>query len=130
MKTAAWVLLLSMTAIAAVGCHTHAVPLLGTGPFRVDDPGVYDDALVASRRAGHPAIRVDPDHGRFAVRAQSDPMRQTVFIVQCSRDGFVTVTPTGGRVVRTRDTFVVPPALRTEWTNLVWALEHAIPESR
>jgi hypothetical protein len=116
-------------AFAMAGCHHAArVPLLGIGPLRAGDPTLYDDALRAVRAAGHAPVRTDPVHGRFSVRALSDPSRETLFVVQCSRDGYVTVAPEGRLVTRQGDLFEVTRAVREEWTDLVLALERTVPE--
>lgn len=104
--------------------------MLGVGPLRANDPTLFDDALTAVREAGHPPVHSDPAHGSFSVRASSDPQRRTLFVVQCSRDGFVTVTPSGGAVVREGDRFLVSRALRDEWAELVMAIERSVPETR
>lgn len=82
-----------------------------------------------ARAAGHPPLHADAEHGRFEVRASSDPTRETTFVVQCSRDGFVTVTPEGRRVIRNGDTFEVTPEVRREWAELVIAIERTVPET-
>lgn len=118
--------------MATAGCHHGAVqvPLLGVGPLRAEDPTLYDDVIAALRSAGHPPVRSDPEHGRFTVRATSDPNRSTVFVVQCSRDGFVTVAPQGARIEHHGDQFVVSTELRTEWAELIMAIERTVAETR
>jgi hypothetical protein len=116
---------------ALAGCHGPVyTPMLGIGPLRAEDPTLFDDAMSAVRETGHPPVRSDPEHGVFSVRANSDPQRRTLFLVQCSRDGFVTVTPSGGDVVREGDHFLVSRAMRTEWAELVMAIERSVPETR
>lgn len=123
--------LVAIVGIAIAGCHGPVhVPTLGVGPLRADDPTLFDDTLTAVRAAGHPPVRSDPEHGRFTVRATSDPGRATLFVIQCSRDGFVTVTPSGGNVTREGETYVVSRELRTEWADLVMAIERSVPETR
>ncbi len=118
-------------ALACAGCHaTSAVPFVGLGPIRVGDPTLYDDAVAAARDAGHVLVRADPAHGRFAVRARSDPSRGTVLVVQCSRDGYVTIHPEGSSVVRRGDEIDAPPALRREWLELAIAIDENVPEVR
>lgn len=125
----ALLLLVSLAAFgAAAGCYTPRVPQLGAGPFRRDDATLLDDALTAARDAGHPAVRVDAEHGRFAVAAQRGAIG-TVFVVQCSRDGFIAVTPVGPSVGRAGDDYVVSRELRQEWSDLVLTLERSIPEA-
>ena len=114
--------------IAVSGCHPRAVPLLGYGPIRADDPTLFEDAVSAARTAGHPPVSTDPTHGSFVVRAYEDPTRSTIFVVQCSRDGYLTIVPTGPHVVRIGDRFLVDPDVRNELAELVAALERAIPE--
>jgi hypothetical protein len=114
----------------ASGCHARSTPLLGIGPLRRDDPTLYDDALAVARESGHAPVEADSVHGRFSVRATSDPTRRTVFIVQCSRDGFITVTPEGPRVARQGDAFMMTRALGQEWRDLVVSIERGVPEVR
>ncbi|MFO0680960.1 MAG: hypothetical protein U0234_02865 [Sandaracinus sp.] len=117
--------------LACAGCHaTTAVPIVGIGPMRVGDATLYDDALAAVRESGHTLVQADPAHGRFAVRARTDPTRRTLLVVQCSRDGYLTIHPEGGDVVRRGDEIDVSPALRTEWLELALAIEAAVPEVR
>jgi hypothetical protein len=126
-----WGALVLFGSAALTGCHGAVyTPVLGVGPLRANDPTLFDDAMSAVREAGHPPVRSDPEHGVFSVRAMSDPQRRTLFLVQCSRDGFVTVTPTGGDVVREGDRFLVSRAVRAEWTELVMAIERSVPETR
>jgi hypothetical protein len=121
-------LVVLLTAIA--GCHHDSlVPLLGIGPVSTGAE-VFDDAVRAARESGHSPIRTDPEHGRFAVRARADPSRQTVFIIQCSQDGYVTIVPEGGGVVRIGDAFRLTSPMRAEYGELAIALERAIPEER
>ena len=123
-------LVLMMLVSASAGCHRDGlVPLLAVGPVRTG-AAVFEDAVRVARESGHPAIRTDPEHGRFAVRALADPSRQIVFVVQCSRDGYVTIVPEGGGVVRTGDSFRLTTAMRTEYGELAIALERGIPEER
>ncbi len=123
--------LILVAALSGAGCaRTTRAPLLGIGPFRPGDPTLYDDAIAAARDAGHPAVRTDPERGLFAVRAASDPMRRTYFVVQCSRDGFLTITPQSPDIVRTGDSFTLSRELRDEYGELVLALERSIPETR
>lgn len=119
-------------AVAASGCHHELVqvPLLGVGPLRAEDPTLYTDVLEALRASGHPPMRTDPEHGRFTVRATSDPHRETTFVVQCSRDGFVLVTPEGQRVHHEGDLFEVSPDVRTEWAGLITTIERTVSEAR
>ena len=125
----AWLIALLGTGV--LGCHreVHA-PLLALGPLRADDPTLYDDAVRAAAESGHRPVRVDPEHGRFAVRANTDPSRETVFVVQCSRDGYITIVPQGGRVVRAGDEFELWPELRCEYAQFAIGMERLIPEAR
>lgn len=123
--------LVALVALACAGCHaTAAVPLVGLGPMRAGDPTLYDDALAVARETGHTLVHADPVHGRFAVRARTDPTRRTVIVVQCSRDGYLTIYPDGGDVVRRGDALDVSAALRTEWLELAIAIEAGVPEVR
>lgn len=123
--------LAALAALTCVGCHaTTAVPLVGLGPMRVGDPTLYDDALTAVRETGHTLVYADPARGRLAVRAHADPTRRTVLVVQCSRDGYLTIFPEGRGVVREGDALIVEPALRREWLELAIALEEHVPEVR
>jgi hypothetical protein len=126
-----WAALVAIVGIVVAGCHGPAhVPLLGVGPLRVGDPTLFDDTVTAVRAAGHPPVRSDPEHGRFTVRATADPTRATLFVIQCSRDGYVTVMPTGGHVTRTGDLFEVSQEIRNEWADLVMAIERSVPETQ
>src|SRR5207249_1695868 len=111
------------------GCHhaTVAVPMLGVGPLRAEDPSLYEDVVNALRAAGHPPVRSDPEHGRFSVRATSDPNREIVFVVQCSRDGYVIVTPESRRLRREGEAYLVAPEVRTEWSEIIMAIERSVP---
>ena len=54
--------------------------------------------------------------------------RQTIFVVQCSQDGYVTIEPQGGTVSRVGDAFLLTAPVRIEYTELAVALERGIPE--
>ena len=122
-------LALLLTCVA--GCHHAAMmPLLAVGPLHRGDAGVLDEALDAARASGHPSFHSDLEHGRFVVHANSDPSRRARFVVQCSRDGYVTITPEGDGVVREGDRFTMPREMRDEYAELAVVLERAIPEER
>jgi len=122
---AALALLLTFVA----GCHrTSVMPLLAVGPLRRGDPGVLDEALDAARLSRHPSFRTDAAHGTFSVHVHADPTRSARFVIQCSQDGYVTITPEGGGVERHGDVFLLPYEMREEYAELAMALEQGIAE--
>lgn len=120
--------LVAASLLAAACSHAMPTPRLGLGPIRPGDPTVFEDALEAAREAGHPAIETDREHGRFVVRALSDASRNTVFVVQCALDGYLSVTAERRGTEGALD--VLPPATRNEYASFVLALERSIQEAR
>jgi hypothetical protein len=100
--------------------------VLGSGPFVTRDGLVLDRVVAAVQEAGYLPRDVDEAQGRFEVVAQRDLRGETRFVVQCTSDGWIVVTPEGPAVERDRGHIVLPGALANEYASLVTALEAGV----
>jgi len=115
------------TTLALAGCAgTVTVPILGGGPGTPGDPRVLDDALRGVQSAGYQPLRVDEAAGRFIVLARSDRNGLTRFLVQCFREGYVSIEAEGPGVSRDEGHLRLPAAVAQEYRRIALAVSTGI----
>lgn len=121
--------LAGLLAIGAVGC---GVSMAQVPPLAVSvspgDPAVFERIVTVMRSRGYVLVSSDPSTGVFTVSAQrrARPSENVVFTVQCYRNGFVEIVPSGPRVERRGDVYVAPSSIVEEYRDLALALNETI----
>jgi hypothetical protein len=120
---------LSFVFLAASGCGAAMtdVPALSVS-IPAGQARVFDDLVSVARSRGYDVRDADPTTGRFSFAAQHR-VRATetiVFTVQCYRDGFAQLSPSGPRVERRQERYHLPSGAGEEYRDLAVAFEDAL----
>ncbi len=123
---------LAITLLAATLClscsNLTTVPpvLVGRAPDAPSDAELQR-LIAAVRAVGYEPGPIQPEQGRFAVRARyGDSAGAYTFAVACFQDGRVLITPVGPHVQRRQRYYVLPRLLREELLELARVLEDAV----
>ena len=87
---------------------------------------LFERLLARSAALGYDAYPVQPRHGRFAVHARYGGDAGYVMAVECSREGYVVITPAGPGVQTHGGVYYVPAQLRAELGAFARALEQVV----
>ena len=112
------------------GCGGVPAPPLGAGPIDRVEGGIFEETLIAVRTAGYRPIDIEAESGRFVVIARSDSQGATRFVVQCFRDGWISVVPSGPGVTEAGGRYSMPRAIRTEYARLAEEIDQAMTVGR
>lgn len=123
-------LVFSFTSSACGVAMTDTAPL-ALQPSMAADAALFEALTTAARGRGYEILIADASRGSFTVSAQyarhgRRAVETYTFEVQCYREGWVTVVPTGPRVRRDGDHIHLPSELRREYRDLVIALREAV----
>ena len=100
-------------------CCGCGVSMMDIRPLAVtipSDPTALERLETVARARGYAVLDADGARGTFVVEAQARarPTETVRFTVQCYRNGFAEVTPSGPRVALQRDRFHLPSGVGAE----------------
>jgi hypothetical protein len=125
-----WLVLFALAASSCAWSSTHQYSL---GPYEMDHAALYDRMVRTLTAEGYETVSADPARGTVIVQANfrhpSYPERHR-FTVQCYREGWIQLTPSGPMVRRQNETLSMPRPLATEYQSLAIRLGAALRSTR
>lgn len=116
-------LIVSLAALlfSVAGCRFSSGRALVLGPYTDrQNEQVFAAALAAAQQQGYVPQDIDPAAGRFRMPAHTrvGARLDTMLTIQCYREGWIRMIPSGGYVQPTQDAYSMPTALKEEMESL------------
>lgn len=116
-----WLTLPLALFVLASGCNWAQSAQYSLGPYELEQAALYDRIVRTLTAEGYRVHTSDPSRGTLVVRANyRHPAYSEVheFTVQCYREGWIQLTPSGPLVRRSREELVMPKPLAAEYQSL------------